>query len=334
MWKLPLQNCDGGMRGNCDRGMTSVWSQQKPTVQTWKIQENLLCGHRLSNKWWWGSSYAKPSCQCVKKGLEISSCFWCRFWTQGRMWINILKRHINIQNRWKWNYKNVCSFLLVDPGLDSGNWTMKEEVDRRSWLSSSTQILVNKVSNCNIVDIFMQILVCLSRELRDHLKHVFRWLHRNIVEKDSSALLDRTRIHWNIATQSVQSKDFVFSKANRRDHIPLGSQYTSASSTVFIFGWSKGIHCPWTGVFVAESPARYTKHFKYLSRCLLEAMPPMSAGNLIPYLMKSKLRIFTISEKCCISLRFSCWVAAFPEDLLFFLHQLNFMVMPFHKILI
>lgn len=179
----------------------------------------------------------------------------------------------------------------------------------------------------------MQMLVCLSQELRNHPEHVFRWLHRNLVEKHCGALLDRTRIYWNIATQSLQTKHFVISRANRRDNIPLGSQYTSAGSTVFICGWSKGIRCPRIAVFVVERPARYTKHFKYLSRCLLEALPLVSVGNLIPFLMKSRLSLFTISDKC-ISLRFSCWVAAFPKDLLFFLPQFNFMVMPFHKILI
>lgn len=66
------------------------------------------------------------------QGIGISFWFWCSFWTQIRMWINILKRHINIQNRWKWNHKNTCSFLLVAPGLDSGNWAMKEEEDHTS----------------------------------------------------------------------------------------------------------------------------------------------------------------------------------------------------------
>ena len=157
---------------------------------------------------------------------------------------------------------------------------------------------------------FMKMLVCLPRQLRDHPKCVFRQLHRNHVEKDSGVLLHRTRILWNVATPSVQSKDFVISRANRRDYVPLGSQYTSAGSTVFICGWSKGICCPWIGVFVVKSPARYTKHSKYLSRCLLEALPPMSVGNLVPYLMKSRQFIYCLWEilylpemwilSCCI----------------------------------
>lgn len=134
-----------------------------------------------------------------------------------------------------------------------------------------------------------------------------------------------------ISSPSQSSPKTVISRANIRDHIPLGRQYTSAGSTVFICGWTKGIHCPWTGVFVVGSPARYTEHFKYLSRCLLEALWPVSVRNLIPYL---RLSLFTVSENCCISLRFSWWVTAFPKDLLFFLHKFNFMVVPFHKILI
>lgn len=174
----------------------------------------------------------------------------------------------------------------------------------------------------------MHMLACLCWGLRDHPKRVFRWLHRNLVEKDSGALLDRTRMHWYVATQAVQSKDFVSSRANRRDHIPLSSPYTSSGTAVCVGGWTKGICCPWTGAFVVESPFRHTKYFRYLSRRLLETLPPVSVSNLIPYLMKSRLGLFTIS------LRFSCRVAVFPKSLLCFLHQFNFTVMPFHKILI
>lgn len=150
------------------------------------------------------------------------------------------------------------------------------------------------------------------------------FLHRNLVEKQSGALLDSSRISGNTAAPSLQSKDCHQWSQQKGSH-SLRCWY--ASATIFICGWSKRIHCCWTGVFVVVSTARYTKHFKYLSRCILEALPLVSVGNPIPYLTKSRLNLFTVSETqlpgYCIS-----------KDLVFSLHQFNFMIMPFHKTLI
>lgn len=252
--------------------------------------------------------------------IEISCCSWYRFWTQRRMWINILKRLINTWNRWKWNNENIYSFLLVAPGLDSANWTMTEETDLTSWPSSCTQVLINRVSNCNIVDIFdANACMFVSGIKRSEL-----CAFTGTLWKSSLVLLDSSRICGNIVAPSLQSKGCHQWSQQKGSH-SLRCWY--ASATIFICGWSKRIHCCWTGVFVVASPARYTKHFKYLSRCILEALPLVSVGNPIPYLTKSRLNLLTVSETqlpgYCIS-----------KDLVFFLHQFNCMIMPFHKILI
>lgn len=121
--------------------------------------------------------------------------------------------------------------------------------------------------------------------IKSNPKYVFQWLHRELVLKHFGAFLVAFlgcffgRTHWNITTQPVQTKDFIFSKAKGRDQIPWGSQYTSAGSTVFVCGWSKGILCPWMEIFVVESPARYTEHLKYLNRCFLEGSTATSVSN-------------------------------------------------------
>lgn len=102
-----------------------------------------------------------------------------------------------------------------------------------------------------------------------------------------------TGIYWNIAAASLQSA--VICGANRRDHIPLGGRYISAVSTIHICSWNK-ICCCWTGVFIVVSPAKYTKHVKYLSRCILETLLLVSTGNLISYLMKSRQFIYCLWE--------------------------------------
>lgn len=156
--------------------------------------------------------------------------------------------------------------------------------------------------------------------IKSNPKYAFQWLHRELVLKHFGAFLGITRTHWNITTQPVQTKDFIFSKAKGRDHIPWGSQYTSAGSTVFVCGWSKGIHCPWMEIFVVESPARYTEHFKYLNRCFLE-------GSTATIVSKQS---YSLPHES----RLSYWVAEFCKVLLFYLCWFNFRVMPFHQILV
>lgn len=118
-----------------------ITAPPKCIVQTWKLQENLLCRHRPCNKWCWGTSCAKFSCQCITK--EQRSAPVCDVGFRHRegygliQWKHILTHRID-ENEIT---KNVYSFLLVGPGSDSGNWTMKEETDCTSWLSSSTQVL-------------------------------------------------------------------------------------------------------------------------------------------------------------------------------------------------
>lgn len=159
----------------------------------------------------------------------------------------------------------------------TGQWKRKQTANLD--FPPALRYWVNKISNCNIVDNIYANACMFVLGIKSNPKYAFRGLHRELALKHFGALLDSTRAHWNITTQSVQTKDFIFSGANRRDHIPLCSQDTSAGSTVFICGWSKGIHCPWMEIFVVGSPARYTEHFKYLNRCFLEGSTATSVSK-------------------------------------------------------
>lgn len=118
-----------------------ITAPPKCIVQNCKLQENLLCRHRPCNKWCWGTSYARFSCQCIMKAWRLAPVFNVGFRHREGCGLIQWKHILTYRKDENEITKKVYSFLLVGPGLDSVKWTTKEETDCTSWLSSSTQVL-------------------------------------------------------------------------------------------------------------------------------------------------------------------------------------------------